>query len=84
MTLVEQLREAGLPMGSWYRPHKQAVFDENSEDTGETITARRFVGWTTDQAKADAATELGATVTAYHSLDPTCSGWDVTVTEIVA
>jgi hypothetical protein len=37
----------------------------------------RHVGWTTDEGKANAARELGATLREYRSADPTCTGWEV-------
>jgi hypothetical protein len=33
--------------------------------------------WTTDEAKATAASKLGATVVPYQSSDPRFSGWEV-------
>ena len=84
MSLVEQLRGIGLAMGSWYSPFEQAVRDEEGHETGETISVRQFVGWTTDQAKATAAEEAGATLREYRSADSDCSGWEVVVREVVS
>lgn len=53
MTLLEQLREIGLAMGGRYA----AVEVPTEDEAGEKVTAvyQRYVGWTTDEAKADAA-----------------------------
>jgi hypothetical protein len=81
MTLVEQLRAIGLGMGAVYPPHT-SVPDEQ----GQTRTTRRYVCWTTDEAKAHEAQELGATLVPYQSLveHPAYSGWEVTVVEVVS
>ena len=75
--MIEQLRSLGLPMRSWSYPHEIDVRDEDGLPTGETQTVRSFYGWTTDQAKADAARDLGATVRGYQSRDVRFNGWEV-------
>ena len=59
-------------------------FHAEDEATGEDVTrlSRRWFGWTGDEAKAEAARELGATVTTYRASDPRYSGWEIMVTEI--
>jgi len=81
VSLLEQLRANGLRMGGSYPP--QAVETRDEEGELVTLTHRRWYGWTTDKAKADAARDAGATVTAVSSPDPRCSGWEVAVTEVV-
>ena len=81
MTLLDQLHEIGLPMRGRYAPHTFTTLDENNEPVPQV--GQRYVGWTTDQAKADAAREAGATVTSYRASDPMFSGWEVSVTEII-
>ena len=76
--LVEQLRATGLTMGGSY-PARPWVDPENEEITG---TQKLHIGWTTDQAKADAARDLGATVTSVRAHDPRFSGWEVSVNVI--
>lgn len=39
------------------------------------------VGWTTDDAKADATREMGARVTPYSSSDSRFSGWEINAHE---
>lgn len=73
-SLLTHLREVvGLPMGSWYAP-----MTTTDDETGETTTTQRFVGWTTDPAKAEAAREAGAHVEPYRSFSDGYSGWDIT------
>ena len=75
MTIVDDLRGLGLTMGGRY-----PATSFTDPVTNEDHTAQLHVGWTTDQAKADAARELGATVTRYTSTyDPSASGWEVSV-----
>jgi hypothetical protein len=75
VTLVEQLRALGLSMGSVY-----PTFDGVSD--GEPVRSRRYRGWTTDESKATAARELGATAVRYESADPRFSGWEVNVVQV--
>ena len=42
-----------------------------------SIHQGRHVGWTTDEAKADAARAAGASLAAYTSREPSASGWEV-------
>lgn len=81
MSLLRQLRGMGLAMGGSYPPHEFVTDDE----TGEQVTTarQRWFGWTTDEAKANAAREAGAVVTTYRSTDDRYSGWEVSVTEVV-
>jgi hypothetical protein len=48
---------------------------------GLPVTSRyasgHHVAWTTDEAKASKASELGAIVVDYRSSDPKFSGWEV-------
>jgi hypothetical protein len=84
-------RERATRPPARYRPADDfglyAPFDFDVRDgdgpTGETITVRPYVGWTTDEAKATAAGEAGATVREYRSKDPQFSGWEVSVRERV-
>lgn len=81
MDLLERLRnEVGLPMLGRYpaRPFTR----EGEDGELEQAWSQLHVGWTTDQAKADAAREAGATVSAYRASDPAYNGWEVSVTEI--
>ena len=64
--MIEQLREIGLPMGTRYAPR-----------TVDETTTRTFVGWTSDEAKATRAQELGATIRPYVSSDARFNGWEV-------
>ena len=81
VSLLEQLRALGLPMGGSYRPQS---FTSTEDDGSEvTVTRQQWIGWTTDRKKADAAKELGANVTLRTSRDPRFSGWDVSVHEVV-
>jgi hypothetical protein len=83
VTLVEQLLDLGRAMTSRYAALEKAALDEQGQPTGETITVQTFIGWTTDEAKAEAARDAGATLRPYKSFSPECSGWDVSVTEVV-
>ena len=75
MTIVDDLRGVGLTMGGRY-----PATSFTDPVTNEDMTSTLCVGWTTDQAKADAARELGATVTRYTSTyDASASGWEVSV-----
>jgi len=75
VTIVDDLRGVGLTMGGRY-PASSFTDPETNEDMTSTLC----IGWTTDPAKADAARELGATVTRYTSLyDGGASGWEVSV-----
>lgn len=69
MTLVEQLRAQGLAMGTEY-PSMGGI--------------RTVIGWTTDEAKAEAARKAGATLCRYESSDPECNGWEIVVREVLA
>ena len=80
--LLAQLRALGLPMVSAYRPMTFTTADESGEE--QTVTSRLVLSWTTDSEKADAARELGATVTSYRAADPAFSGWEVSVREVIA
>ena len=79
--LVEQLRAHGLSMGTVYPLHVSPPDDE-----GRTTTTRRYVCWTTDEAKASAAKKLGASLVPYKSFvgDSSCDGWEVNVVEVVS
>jgi phosphoglycerate dehydrogenase-like enzyme len=70
-------------MASCYAPSDFDVRDDHGVPTGETITVRPYVGWTTDEAKANAAREAGATIREYRSKDPQFSGWEVSVRDAV-
>jgi hypothetical protein len=80
LTLVEQLRALGLSMGTVYPPHTSPPDDE-----GQTRTTQRYVCWTTDEAKANAAKDLGASLVPYKSFsgDSSCDGWEVNAVEVV-
>lgn len=80
--MIDQLRELGLSMASHYAPVTAEVEDE---ETGERVlvTAQRFIAWTTDEAKATAAQELGAQIRTYRSNDPRFSGWEVNASVVV-
>jgi hypothetical protein len=65
-------------MGGSYQP-RPYTDPETQEVTG---TQTLHVGWTIDSAKADAARELGATVTPVGSRDPAFTGWEVSVNEV--
>lgn len=83
MTLLEQLRdEVGLRMGGRYPAQTFRTKDEDGEPV--EIVRQLHVGWTTDEAKADRARELGATVTTFRAHDPEFSGWEVSVHERMA
>lgn len=79
MTLLTVLHELGLPMRGRYAPQLVTARDAEGEEVSYEM--QQHVGWTTDQAKADAAREAGATVTEYRAHDPALSGWEVSVTE---
>ncbi len=82
MSVLEQLRaEVGLPMRGRYRAQTFTTEDENGEPV--TVTRQLHIGWTTDEAKANRARELGATVTSYRAHDPACSGWEISVHEVI-
>jgi hypothetical protein len=70
--LIEQLRALGLSMGTVYPQSTHEDEDENR------VTTRRYISWTTDEAKAHAAVRLGATLRPYVSRDPECSGFEIT------
>jgi hypothetical protein len=70
VTLVEKLRELGLALGTRYAPLEQVVLDDE--------------GRPTDEAKAIAVGEAGATVYQYRSSDPSYSGWEVSVREVLS
>jgi len=72
MSALDQLRKTGLPMVSRYAP--MPYTDPETERTG---TVTRYYSRTTDEAKADAARELDATVSEYRSAHPKFSGWEV-------
>jgi len=74
--MLEELRALGLPMGSWYEP-VETVRQLEPDTEPEEVTLQTFVGWTTDQAKAEAAHELGAEIRPYRSSEPRFSGWEV-------
>ena len=80
LSLVEQLRGLGLAMGTQYAPATAT-----DAETGEEVTTRLVIGWTTDEAKATAAEEAGAWITAYQRADtpPRFRGWEVAVREVV-
>ncbi len=78
-TLLERLRACGLKMGGAWSPVTATHRNEDGEE--ETFTSQRFVGWTTDEAKADAARDLGATVTTATSMASGDTGWEIMVTE---
>jgi hypothetical protein len=71
--IVEQLRARGLSMGTVYPSFTSAP----DEETGEVATTRRYRGWTTDETKATAARDLGASAVRYESTDPRFSGWEI-------
>lgn len=75
MAVLDDLRKIGLPMVSAYPPMSFTTTDEDGEET--TVTSRLVLSWTTDSRKADAARDLGATVTSYRAADPAYSGWEV-------
>ncbi len=75
-SVLEQVRELGVAMGSCYAPTVRVV-------AGERIAVRSWVGWTTDERAADSARELGATVRPCPSSDPRYSGHEVVVHEVV-
>ena len=80
--MLAQLRnEVGLPMRGRYPAQSFTTTNEDGEEV--TVTRQLHVGWTTDETKADAAREAGATVTAYRAHDPAFSGWEVSVHEVV-
>ncbi len=81
MSLLAQLHEIGLAMGGRYAPVEVTTEDEDGESV--TVVYQRHVGWTTDQAKADAAQAAGARCSRYISDDPRFSGWEVSVNEAV-
>lgn len=72
VSLVDDLRAIGLPMNSWYSP-----FTRVNRDTHEEETVQYFVQFTHDEAKAERAHELGATIRPYRSRDQQFSGWEV-------
>lgn len=76
--LLDDVRQLGIAMGSWYAPVNEYVNTEG--EVVREIRRQRFVGWTTDETKAVAAAELGAVLRPYVSRDPLFSGWEVTVT----
>jgi len=47
--------------------------------TNEDHTSTLHIGWTTDERKANAARDLGATITRYMAHDPAASGWEISV-----
>ena len=80
VSLLQQLRDLGLPMGSWYPAHDFTTTNEAGEEV--TVRRRRYIGWTTDDAKAQAAADLGAVVIPYRSELQEFCGHEVTVTEV--
>lgn len=76
---IEQLQALGLRMGGAYAPLTV------TDDQGVTTTTRLRAGWTTDEATAEAAKELGAILQPYQSLsgDPRFNGWDVSIREVI-
>jgi hypothetical protein len=72
--LLTELRGIGLPMGGRY-PATSFTDPETNEDH----TTQLHIGWTTDEAKANMARALGATVTAHSAGEPGFSGWEVSV-----
>lgn len=78
--MLAELRKLGLAMGGSYPPHDFTTEDESGEEV--TVTRQLHIGYTTDEAKADAARELGATVTRCPAGDPKYSGWEVSTYEV--
>ena len=71
--LLDALHGLGLKMGGRYA--RRSFTDP---ETGEDKWATLYVGWTTDEAKAEAARELGVTsITHYTAHDPAYSGWEI-------
>ncbi len=81
MSLLAQLRKDGIAMRGSYPPMEITEKDENDEPV--TVIRQRWIGWTADEAKAEAAREAGATVVTYTSRDPRFNGWEVSVNEAV-
>lgn len=80
--MIEQLQGLGLSMGSRFAAFTAEVEGEDGEMV--SVTTQRYVSWTTDEAKANAAQELGATLRTYKSpVDPRCSGWEVNASVVV-
>lgn len=82
MSLLETLREEiGLPMRGSYPPYPSEIPGEG----GEVVPClrQRFIGWTTDAAKAGAARDAGATVTPYRASEAEYDGWEITLTEVI-
>lgn len=81
MSLLATLREEiGLPMRGSYPPFEGAEIREGGEQV--TVTRQRWIGWTTDEAKAEAARQAGAVVTYYRASEPAYCGWETTLTEV--
>ena len=80
--VLDDLRAIGLPMVSRYSAHEVTPRDENGVE-GEPYMAQRFVCWTTDEAKKNAAESLGVAAYPYVSRDPRFSGWEIVATVVL-
>lgn len=79
--MLAQLRRLGLAMGGSYPPREFTTTDEGGEQS--TVMRQLCIGYTTDESKAAAARDLGATVTRCPSADPAFIGWEVSISEVV-
>ncbi len=70
--MLAELRKAGIAMGTRYKPTSYT-----DPETNEDHVAVRHIGYTTDADKAQAARDLGATVTACGVPNPS---WEIMVT----
>lgn len=81
MSLLGQLRALGLPMQGAYPPYESQVGSQADEQV--PAMRQRYIGWTTDEAKATAAKDAGAVVTHVPASDARYNGWEVTLTVVV-
>lgn len=72
--LLAELRGAGLSMAGRYQP-----VPYTDPETEEDHVSQLHVGYTADEAKAEKARDIGATVTSCRARDPHLSGWEITV-----
>ena len=82
MSLLDELRQAGLSMLGAFPPREFETTDETGDPV--TVVQQLRIGWTTDETKANAARDLGATVTFCRGSEPQWDGWEVSIREVVA
>lgn len=75
--LARLRRDVGLPMRGAY-PARLVVVGEHDGDQIHRIQ-QTYIGFTNEQALADRARELGATVTHYPGSEPRFEGWEISV-----